>query len=57
MLILKDDDNLPIPIAVGITIGLLASLIQSLGLTIQRKSHVMNERKPDGEKKLEHRRP
>jgi len=47
----------PISIPVGITIGLLASLVQSLGLTIQRKSHVINESKPDGEKRVEHRRP
>ncbi|KIJ27188.1 hypothetical protein M422DRAFT_785001 [Sphaerobolus stellatus SS14] len=47
----------PISIAVGITIGLLASLVQSLGLTIQRKSHIINESKPDGEKRVEHRRP
>lgn len=46
-----------IPIAVGITVGLVASFIQSLGLTIQRKSHVQNQKLPDGERKVEHRRP
>ncbi|ESK88876.1 duf803 domain-containing protein [Moniliophthora roreri MCA 2997] len=44
-------------IALGIIIGLLASFIQSLGLTIQRKSHVLNEKLPIHEQRLEHRRP
>ncbi|KAF8591828.1 hypothetical protein K439DRAFT_1643851 [Ramaria rubella] len=50
-------DAPPVSIPVGITIGLLASFVQSLGLTIQRKSHVMNERKPEWEQRVEHRRP
>ncbi|KAJ6575109.1 hypothetical protein B0H19DRAFT_1127187 [Mycena capillaripes] len=44
-------------IALGISIGLLASFIQSLGLTIQRKSHVLNEALPENEQRVEHRRP
>ncbi|KAG7099217.1 hypothetical protein E1B28_001084 [Marasmius oreades] len=46
-----------ISIALGITIGLLASFVQSLGLTIQRKSHVLNGQLPEHEQRLEHRRP
>ncbi|KAJ6610925.1 hypothetical protein B0H10DRAFT_400480 [Mycena sp. CBHHK59/15] len=46
-----------ISIALGITIGLLASFIQSLGLTVQRKSHVLNEALPEHEQHVEHRRP
>ncbi|KAJ7887775.1 hypothetical protein B0H14DRAFT_3719304 [Mycena olivaceomarginata] len=44
-------------IALGISIGLLASFIQSLGLTIQRKSHVLNESLPENEQRVEHCRP
>ncbi|KAJ7783782.1 hypothetical protein DFH07DRAFT_789090 [Mycena maculata] len=44
-------------IALGISIGLLASFIQSLGLTIQRKSHVLNESLPEEQQRVEHRRP
>ncbi|KAH6917387.1 hypothetical protein BKA70DRAFT_1138900 [Coprinopsis sp. MPI-PUGE-AT-0042] len=44
-------------IPVGIVIGLLASFVQSLGLTIQRKSHVLNQALPEHKKKAEHRRP
>ncbi|KIK70979.1 hypothetical protein GYMLUDRAFT_33078 [Collybiopsis luxurians FD-317 M1] len=46
-----------ISIPLGIIIGLLASFIQSLGLTIQRKSHVLNQQLPEHEKRLEYRRP
>lgn len=51
------DDPPPVSIPVGITIGLLASFVQSLGLTIQRKSHVLNERRPEHEQQVGHRRP
>lgn len=44
-------------IALGISVGLLASFIQSLGLTIQRKSHVLNEALPAHQQRVEHRRP
>ncbi len=40
-------DDVHIPVAVGIVVGLLASFVQSLGLTIQRKSHVLNEQLPE----------
>lgn len=49
--------NGPISLPLGITIGLVASIIQSLGLTMQRKSHVLNEMKPEGQQVVEHRRP
>ncbi|KAJ7169905.1 hypothetical protein C8R46DRAFT_1265752 [Mycena filopes] len=39
-------------IVLGISIGLLASFIQSLGLTIQRKSHVLNGSLPEHEQRL-----
>jgi len=44
-----------VPLAVGI--GLIASFIQSLGLTIQRRSHVQNQRLPESERQSEWRRP
>ncbi|KAI0031166.1 hypothetical protein K488DRAFT_52717, partial [Vararia minispora EC-137] len=44
-------------IAAGIVVGLLASCVQSLGLTIQRKSHVLNQALPLEQQRLEHRRP
>ncbi|KAF8078625.1 hypothetical protein FPV67DRAFT_1689274 [Lyophyllum atratum] len=46
-----------ISIPLGIIIGLLASFVQSLGLTIQRKSHVLNQQLPEHERRVEHRRP
>ncbi|KAI9512593.1 hypothetical protein F5148DRAFT_1373089 [Russula earlei] len=46
-----------ISIAAGIVVGLLASCVQSLGLTIQRKSHVLNQALPDHLQRVEHRRP
>ncbi|TFK77103.1 hypothetical protein BDN72DRAFT_27260 [Pluteus cervinus] len=49
--------NAYISIPLGITIGLLASFVQSLGLTIQRKSHVLNQRLPEHKQRVEHRRP
>ncbi|KAH9023749.1 hypothetical protein EDB84DRAFT_1508227 [Lactarius hengduanensis] len=36
-----------ISIAAGIIVGLLASCVQSLGITIQRKSHVLNQELPE----------
>ncbi|GJE86128.1 magnesium transporter NIPA-like protein [Phanerochaete sordida] len=50
-----DDPHISIPL--GITVGILCSFIQSLGLTIQRKSHVQNQALPESERKVEHRRP
>ncbi|TBU35261.1 hypothetical protein BD311DRAFT_860795 [Dichomitus squalens] len=52
-----DSSDPTISIPIGITIGLLASFIQSLGLTIQRKSHVLNQALPEQQQKVEHRRP
>ncbi|KAI0639420.1 hypothetical protein C8Q77DRAFT_1043895 [Trametes polyzona] len=49
------DPSISIP--AGIIIGLLASFVQSLGLTIQRKSHVLNQSLPEDQQKVEHRRP
>ncbi|KAG9000069.1 hypothetical protein FRB94_005648 [Tulasnella sp. JGI-2019a] len=53
----SDESEPAISIGVGITVGLLAAFIQSLGLTIQRKSHVLNQEAPESEQKVEHRRP
>ncbi|RPD62923.1 hypothetical protein L227DRAFT_572788 [Lentinus tigrinus ALCF2SS1-6] len=55
MAVESGDPSISIP--VGITIGLLASFVQSLGLTIQRKSHVLNQSLPEDQQKVEHRRP
>jgi hypothetical protein len=44
-------------IAAGIAVGLAASFVQSLGLTIQRKSHVLNQALPEHEQRAETRRP
>ncbi|GAA5930134.1 hypothetical protein JCM1841_002322 [Sporobolomyces salmonicolor] len=46
-----------ISVAAGITVGLVASFVQSLGLTIQRLSHVANERLPPQERKRDWQRP
>ncbi|KAF7791868.1 hypothetical protein EIP86_002892 [Pleurotus ostreatoroseus] len=51
------DPSPAISIPVGIVVGLLASFVQSLGLTIQRKSHVLNQALPEGERRVETRRP
>jgi hypothetical protein len=53
-----DKDPVPqVSVAVGITIGLLASFVQSLGLTIQRKSHVLDQARPESERQADYRRP
>ncbi|EMD42069.1 hypothetical protein CERSUDRAFT_110614 [Gelatoporia subvermispora B] len=54
---ISTESGTQISIPLGIAIGLLASFIQSLGLTIQRKSHVLNHALPEGERKAEYRRP
>ncbi len=54
---LLDAGDPAISIPVGIIVGLLASFVQSLGLTIQRKSHVQNQSLPESEQKTEARRP
>lgn len=65
--LITQDSSLPPPpssnqpaqfnLAVGITIGLIASFIQSLGLTIQRKSHLQNDRLPFHLRKPDYARP
>ena len=50
-------DGPKISIAAGIVVGLLASFVQSLGLTVQRKSHIQNQALPEHEQKNEYRRP
>ncbi|KAG0142001.1 hypothetical protein CROQUDRAFT_673789 [Cronartium quercuum f. sp. fusiforme G11] len=59
MTIDQDPQHQPahISLAVGITLGLLASFIQSLGLTIQRKSHLQNDLLPYHLRKPDYRRP
>ncbi|TCD71539.1 hypothetical protein EIP91_008920 [Steccherinum ochraceum] len=54
---MSSDAPSTVSIPIGITIGLLASFIQSLGLTIQRKSHVLNQALPEDQQRVEHRRP
>ncbi|KAG0708848.1 hypothetical protein DFH29DRAFT_889318 [Suillus ampliporus] len=49
--------NQDISIPLGIFIGLLASFVQSLGLAVQRRSHVINSHLPEQDQKVEHRRP
>ena len=44
-------------IVLGICIGLIACCIQSLGLTIQRKSHVLDAALPPLSRRPEHKRP
>ncbi|BGP44873.1 hypothetical protein JCM10450v2_000688 [Rhodotorula kratochvilovae] len=55
---MKPDDASPhISIAAGIVIGLVASFVQSLGLTVQRLSHISNERQPPEKRKRDWQRP
>ncbi|GAA6035208.1 hypothetical protein JCM8097_006420 [Rhodosporidiobolus ruineniae] len=51
------DEPPHISIAAGIAVGLVSSFVQSLGLTIQRLSHVSNERLPPAERKRDWKRP
>ena len=51
------DDPPSISVTTGIIIGLLASFVQSAGLTLQRKSHLDNESLPEDQRKVERRRP
>ncbi|KAF8622455.1 hypothetical protein AX15_006978 [Amanita polypyramis BW_CC] len=44
-------------IALGISVGLVACCVQSLGLTVQRKSHVLNHALPPDIRRSEYRRP
>lgn len=52
---MRADNSLSITF--GIVIGLFASFVQSLGLTIQRKSHVLNQSLPQHRQRVEHKRP
>ncbi|KAI6136644.1 hypothetical protein F5141DRAFT_1075829 [Pisolithus sp. B1] len=47
--------NVEISIPLGIFIGLMASFVQSGGLAIQRRSHVLNSQVPESERKAEYR--
>ncbi|KAI6007407.1 hypothetical protein EDD15DRAFT_2358512 [Pisolithus albus] len=49
--------NAEISIPLGIFIGLMASFVQSGGLAIQRRSHVLNSQLPESDRKAEYRRP
>ncbi|PRQ72641.1 hypothetical protein AAT19DRAFT_16565 [Rhodotorula toruloides] len=46
-----------ISIAAGITVGLVSSFVQSLGLTVQRLSHLSNEKLPADERRRDWQRP
>ena len=51
------DPKSALSIPLGILIGLLASFVQSLGLTIQRKSHVVDQSLPEHRRTKEYFRP
>ena len=51
------DADAQLSITWGIVVGLLASFVQSLGLTIQRKSHVLNQQLAEADQRADHRRP
>jgi hypothetical protein len=51
------DPKSALSIPLGIFIGLLASFVQSLGLTIQRKSHVVDQSLPEHRRTKEYFRP
>ncbi|GAA96943.1 uncharacterized protein L969DRAFT_90346 [Mixia osmundae IAM 14324] len=51
------EEDAHISVAVGVIVGLLASFVQSLGLTIQRKSHLQNEAAALEARKKDWRRP
>ncbi|KAF5314122.1 hypothetical protein D9611_006806 [Ephemerocybe angulata] len=55
--LLGADPKSALSIPAGIVIGLVASFVQSLGLTIQRKSHVLDQSLPEHRRRVEHRRP
>ncbi|KAG9094402.1 hypothetical protein FRC06_010837 [Ceratobasidium sp. 370] len=52
-----EDAGPQVSVALGITIGLLASLVQSLGLTVQRKSHLLNQACAEEDRRPDYRRP
>ncbi|CUA76662.1 hypothetical protein RSOLAG22IIIB_02129 [Rhizoctonia solani] len=52
-----EDASPQVSVALGITIGLLASCVQSLGLTMQRKSHLLNQACSEEDRRPDYRRP
>lgn len=54
---IHSDPSSPFNLPIAILIGLLASFVQSLGLTIQRKSHLQNESLPQIRRKPDYARP
>ncbi|CAE6510699.1 unnamed protein product [Rhizoctonia solani] len=52
-----EDASPQVSVALGITIGLLASCVQSLGLTVQRKSHLLNQACSEEDRRPDYRRP
>ena len=59
-IILNGDErhpSAPFSVPTAIALGLIASFIQSLGLTIQRKSHLLNEALAPARRKTEWKRP
>ncbi|KAL9931933.1 hypothetical protein V8E36_009248 [Tilletia maclaganii] len=57
----KDDDAQPPPpslsVPAAIVLGLVASFIQSLGIALQRGSHLQNDALPPAQRRVELRRP
>lgn len=56
-MITSPDQAPHISVVAGILVGLAASFVQSLGLTIQRKSHLLNEALPLALRKKDRHRP
>lgn len=52
----EGDASIAISVPVAIAVGLFSSFIQSLGLTIQRKSHIQNSQLPFSQQRSEWRR-
>lgn len=52
-----EDAGPQVSVTLGITIGLLSSCVQSLGLTVQRKSHLQNQARSEEDRRPDYRRP
>ena len=52
-----NDGSGPISVPAAIIIGLITSFVQSLGLTIQRKSHIQNAHLSQQQQRSEWKRP
>jgi hypothetical protein len=50
-------DSKGIPLWLGVGLGLLASLVQSFGLALQRKSHILTAAQPLASQRPSHKRP